>query len=112
MFVKRIDDRWVYYTPTLEQAQECVGKGWAGLVKKFYDAAIKENARIEQIKEKFGGLRIYATGSKELYNLIDDLEKKSYTICEECGEPGEPDNKGWIKTVCSLHKLEREKNST
>jgi len=49
-----------------------------------------------QIKEKFGGLRVYFmmnTKNDELYHevqkLIDVAEDTSYTICEITGKPGQ-----------------------
>lgn len=49
-----------------------------------------------QIKEKFGGLRVYFmmnTENDELYHevqkLIDIAEDTSYTICEITGKPGQ-----------------------
>lgn len=49
-----------------------------------------------QIKEKFGGLRVYFmmnTKNDELYHevqkLIDVAEDTSYTVCEITGKPGE-----------------------
>ena len=82
--------RWM----TLKQAQRCVGPGWAGLVKEGFDLCLKNGWRIYQIKEKFGGLRFYTDED------LDDIEDESYTICEECGEPGKPRPGGWIKTRC------------
>ena len=54
-----------------------------------------------QIKEKFGGLRFYVNGgSREVHGAIHMAESMSYHICETCGNPGKPNNDGWIKTLC------------
>ena len=54
-----------------------------------------------QVKEKFGGLRIYVDfATEEMYDMIDEAEKKSYTICEECGAEGKVRSGGWIRTLC------------
>ena len=56
---------------------------------------------ILQIKEKFGGLRFYiGCGTQEMFDLIEDAEDKSITICEECGRPGTLRNGGWLVTRC------------
>ena len=55
----------------------------------------------DQIKEKYGGLRIYFTGGDEYtQGVIDMAEEISYKICERCGCPGSPNKQGWIMTLC------------
>jgi hypothetical protein len=59
---------------------------------------------IQQIKEKFGGLRFYvdqATHDQEL--AIGFAEAMSNRICEVCGSPGQHRQGGWIKTLCDRH---------
>lgn len=69
---------------------------------------IKFSGTVMQIKEKFGGLRFYVDGgTTHDYELIRAAEEKSYKTCEICGEPGEPTDKGWIKTVCEKHKTSK-----
>jgi hypothetical protein len=54
-------------------------------------------------------LRFYADHANEEGNkLIMWAEKMSYSICEECGRPGKPNDKGWIKTLCDKCKKKRE----
>jgi hypothetical protein len=57
---------------------------------------------VSQVKEKYGGLRFYINSApEEILDLIDEYEKKSYKICEICGEPGElKEVNHWYKTVC------------
>lgn len=61
--------------------------------------------RINQIKEKYGGLRIYVGNFiNGVDDIIDKYEDKSYEICEFCGELGELKvNGGWYRTVCNKH---------
>lgn len=55
-----------------------------------------------QVKEKFGGLRFYTSGSNdEIENLIDKAEKLSYKTCEVCGAKGKLRDYGWLKTMCN-----------
>jgi len=84
-----------------ETAIECVGKGWSGLINELYDFK-PEYTKVVQVKEKFGGLRFYTDGTTEAFmNLIDDCEKRSYIICEECGKEGKiRENRAWILTLC------------
>lgn len=89
---------------TLEYALESVGPGWADLVRAAYQACEDDDALIVQVKEKFGGLRIYfEKGSEHLWELTGALEVKSYKICEKCGERGKPRTGGWIQTLCEEH---------
>jgi hypothetical protein len=68
----------------------------------------EEGVSIAQIKEKFGGLRFYVDGgSDKLHAAIEAAERKSLTICEKCGNPGEPAGLDWIKTLCTKCRKER-----
>ncbi|WP_116654006.1 hypothetical protein [Pelagibacterium sediminicola] len=57
------------------------------------------------IKEKFGGLRIYWAGDYPYAEdvFLDAAELLSEHICEECGAPGESRAGGWIRTLCDQH---------
>jgi hypothetical protein len=58
--------------------------------------------RAVQVKEKFGGLRFYVTGGGEYVDgLIAMAEDVSYMTCESCGNPGKPNDGGWIRTLCN-----------
>jgi hypothetical protein len=64
---------------------------------------------VEQVKEKFGTLRFYYRGGDEyISGLVSMAEAMSGVMCEDCGAPGEPNNGGWIKTLCQVHQTERE----
>jgi len=55
----------------------------------------------DQIKEKWGGLRIYYIGGDDyIRGVVDMAEEMSYKICERCGCPGSPNKQGWITTLC------------
>ena len=81
-----------------------VESGWYPLIKDLIEDLIKLgwDKQICQVKEKFGGLRWYInSGSDEIYNRITDAERKSYTICEKTGKPGElRTDIGWYRTLC------------
>lgn len=87
-----------------------VGEGWRPLVTNLVNdiIAISPNVDVQQVKEKFGGLRFYIfCGDMEreeadkIYNLIDQAESESLEICELCGgKEGVKQYGSWIKTHC------------
>lgn len=92
-------------------------RGWEKLVEDLVveveKLAVAQNLsllRIDQIKEKFGGLRVYfnRVESEEIRNLVSSAEARSFSICDQCGEPGKPSKGGWVSTRCEKH----EKGST
>ena len=99
----------VMYTPYELFGWE-IGKGWHPLVQDLI-AELKTlgwDGHISQIKEKFGGLRFYiGSGNEKIFNTIDQAGAKSYTICEECGEPGQLRSGGWMRTLCDKHAEEK-----
>ena len=62
-----------------------VGQGWRPLVRVAIKAARAECSLITDVKEKFGTLRIYHTGSDELHNLTPRVsirpERQRRAIC-------------------------------
>lgn len=61
---------------------------------------------VEQIKEKFGGLRFYYSGGDEyISGLVSMAESVSEYTCEVCGAPGKKSGKGWIRTLCDIHSI-------
>lgn len=98
------------YTATLEILQDCVGKGWKNLIETCFNACVEHDVHVAQVKEKFGGLRFYVGGApQEVHDIIAQCEKLSYETCEVCGEPGEPNHRGWIKTLCDTCKMKAQK---
>jgi hypothetical protein len=70
---------------------------------------IVEQVVVEQIKEKFGGLRFYYTGGDEkIQGMVRMAEAWADRSCEECGAPGRTREGGWIKTLCDHHEAERQ----
>lgn len=98
---------------------EC-GAGWYGLLDalctKIEAELIKTNNdkeeypfQVEQIKEKFGGLRFYISSANDtIYNFINEAENKSYKICELCGQQGKAYTiQGWMLSLCKKCGWER-----
>jgi hypothetical protein len=70
---------------------------------------VVEQVVVEQIKEKFGGLRFYYEGGDEqISGMVRMAEAWADRSCEECGAPGTAGGKGWIKTLCLTHRAEAD----
>ncbi len=70
---------------------------------------IIEQVVVEQIKEKFGGLRFYYQGGDEtIQGMVRMAESWADRTCEECGKPGERRGGGWVQTLCDEHEAERQ----
>ena len=68
---------------------------------------------VEQVKEKFGGLRFYQIcGDEFVMGAVALAERMSYTICEECGEPGKLRSGGWMRTLCDRHAAKYDYTDT
>lgn len=97
---------------TEEQAVQCVEAGWQSLVRKVYNAkaGIGTTVGIIQVKEKWGGLRIYTDYyDTELEKTIREVGEASYKICQNCGSPAGLVKKGaWYQTLCEEHRGEWE----
>lgn len=66
---------------------------------------------VEQIKEKFGGLRFYYSGGDDTIDgMVRIAEAWASRTCETCGQPGETRSGGWIRTLCDHHEAEYQKN--
>ena len=58
-------------------------------------------AKFDQVKEKYGGLRMYFSGGDDYVDgLVSMAEAMSYKICEVCGNKGECNKSGWFTTLC------------
>lgn len=91
----------------LRLARTFVGRGWHGLLKEVYKEK-PEDVKIIDVKEKWGGLRIYADMyDAEFADLLDSVETRSFRVCELCGKDGERvrTSTGWFKTLC--HKCRK-----
>jgi len=134
--------------PCEEYGFEEVGEGWHFLLKsldimmgfaveravqhatvvkeQYRDKECKADAKviILQIKEKFGGLRVYWSSEglgtrreSELIGATEITELMSLKTCETCGSTKEVESRarqnqrmGWIKTFCAeCHSKNDEK---
>lgn len=62
-------------------------------------------SRVEQIKQKFGELRVYLSWTTpELEAIVDDAANQAAVACEICGAKGKAVVKnGWISIKCETH---------
>ena len=88
--------------------------GWYPVVEKLLldiRALPKDDGlvRINQIKEKFGGLRVYAevSGSDDfkerVCGMIEQAEKEAHHTCEFCSNPGVLRSEEWMRVTCEKH---------
>jgi hypothetical protein len=64
---------------------------------------------VDQIKEKFGGLRFYYTGGDDTVDgMVRMAESWAASSCEVCGVPGKLRSGGWMRTLCDYHEEERQ----
>ena len=55
----------------------------------------------EQIKEKYGALRLYASGyGMKTRDVLTKYEELSKYICGHCGKPATKITRGWIYPLC------------
>ena len=95
-----------------------VGDGWydiidtaCSVIQNHLDQN-KEKKQVEfaQVKEKFGGLRMYADYSDDYVDgVISIAQSLSFKTCETCGAPGKQTETGWIFTLCD-NCLDKKKN--
>lgn len=89
-------------------------KGWWPILDKAL--ALIEDIRqdgqqvdILQVKEKFGGLRIYVSDlSQEEDDSLQNIVDESLKTCQICGQPGKLRAGGWWLTLCDTHNAERK----
>jgi len=93
-----------------------IPKGWIELGRKMIEEceAINPTYTIEDMKEKYGSLRVYsfiqdyndpewqipACNDKEIHEIEDKYERLSFRTCCECGKPATKYSTGWICPFC------------
>lgn len=90
--------------------------GWYPLLAELDNTlvSIEPGYVIQQVKSKFGALRVYAspsavsqTISEAFQDAICAAERRSLSICEECGEPASQYViQLWVATLCARHAHE------
>jgi len=93
---------------------EC-GDGWFDLIYKLSQKISMQfpDVKAVQVKEKYGGLRFYVSSAPDqIFDLIEEYEKTSLTVCEQCGSSTgkQQSNGSWVFTRCSKCWEERNTN--
>ena len=105
----------------------CCGQGWwpilkslCGQIQHHIDWKNEQKEKygrgegcaqvtVNQIKEKFGGLRFYYSGGDDMiHGMVRMAESWAGHACEDCGSPGTSRSGGWIRTLCDKHEEERQ----
>ena len=115
-FVKQIEERFPKMFTEPYGGVAC-GEGWwpileslCGQIQHHIDWKNKQSevvpqVTVNQIKEKFGGLRFYYSGGDEyISGLVSMAESWAGHSCETCGAPGKQRDGGWIRTLCDHHE--------
>ena len=103
-----------------------VGTGWYLILEKLCaniqshidwknrETLVVPQVVVEQIKEKFGGLRFYYQGGDDnVHGMVRMAEAWASRSCEECGNVGVRRDGGLIRTLCDFHEAEyRERKRT
>lgn len=122
-----------------ESWKDCINPGWHAHFLKTMDCinevlsedGIPLNAfNIDQLKEKFGAVRMYwhldddcvgevvrARIESEIEDLVDELSSETENICCECGNPATHRSTGWVLPYCRrcaerLHAAANERHKT
>lgn len=125
-FAKRMEERF----PKILSGQHggfAIGAGWWPIIEslcsqiqsyidwkqeqfeKYNRGEGCQQVVVEQIKEKFGGLRFYYQGGDATIDgMVRMAESWAGASCEECGAPGERRAGGWIRTLCDKHEAEHQ----
>ena len=122
-FAKRMEEKY----PKMFAGQYggfAIGEGWWPIIeslcaniqshtdwwnKNRETRPVVEQVVVEQIKEKFGGLRFYYKGGDDqISGMVRMAEAWADKSCETCGAPGTAGGKGWIKTLCLTHRAESD----
>jgi hypothetical protein len=108
-----------------------VGPGWHSILAdldrkliEILDGWDLSKLEIVQIKEKFGGLRVYYVQNsvdlnketlEKIIAAVREAEERSLTVCEVCGSGEGVENRiragsryGWTLTLCAVHHKERD----
>jgi len=97
--------------PYLEETPD----GWIPIIKEMFEELKKLNPpkdfQILQIKEKFGGLRVYTSSyTDEIEKIIEEAEEKASKTCQSCGKPNASLTNlyGWYTTLCPDCEKDRD----
>jgi hypothetical protein len=95
---------------TRDLGRRSVRPGWRALVDEAFDR-LPDGVAIQQVKQKWGRLTIYTSQAHvpgdPYLSFLNELARRSTTICELCGEPGElrtNRDRMPVMTLCDRHR--------
>ena len=101
------DYQWTMLDDMPDGWRLAFGKQLCDEIQEQYDKLSdedKEKFYLFQVKEKFGGLRIYTSSyKKSIEEIIQKYSQLSEKICIVCGKPATYISKGWICPWCDDH---------
>lgn len=83
-----------------KQMSEDIKKAGKASRKRLGHLSWRKMITWEQIKEKYGGLRLYASATDEIQKVLDKYEILSEGYCINCGKPARYMTRGWIEFYC------------
>lgn len=112
---KLVDQLMIAYPCVFKKIRyiEC-GDGWFEIINSMCSLIesyisnlpieLRDQVFAEQIKQKFGSLRVYFSKNLSYIDgVIDMSEKQSLFICENCGLYGKiTSSNGWFRVLCNL----------
>ena len=94
---------------------DLIPSGWVELARKMLDEIKEVNPsyEVEDMKEKWGALRVYGWYEDEAtYEIIRKYEKMSARTCCVCGAPAVKISTGYILPFCDKCGKDEEKYYT
>ena len=91
---------------------ELIPPGWVELARKMLDeiSEINPSYKVEDMKEKWGTLRVYGWDEDEpTYEIIRKYEQMSARTCCICGTPAVKISTGYILPFCDKCGKDEEK---
>lgn len=116
-----IEDQMAQFYERRGTYPECQA-GWYPIILDLDNkiGSIEPGYRVDQVKEKFGGLRFYYDqmsvnddNRERVDKLVDAAEAKAYTTCEVCGVSDSTVTTSgpyWLKTLCTEHREKRTRS--
>lgn len=88
---------WSYQETVTKYRNSCIERGEV-------PPSDIERVVIQQVKEKFGGLRVYYDGGDQyVRGLVMMAECWAARSCEVCGQRGRLRSGRWMRTLCNQH---------
>jgi hypothetical protein len=90
------------------------GNGWFDILWRLFEdleplvanfeQASGNQFEVVQVKEKFGGLRVYVNDANDaIRQHIEAAIQESLHTCEVCGQLGKQHSGDWSRTLCEEH---------